>query len=260
MKEKKFEWRTAISKVEPNKIIIRGYPLDEIIGKKSFGEVVYLLWMGKFPTKEEGKMINAILVSGCDHSLAAPSADATRFVASSGVPLQASVASGIIALGEYHGGSIEGCAKILQEGVKESEKQNKGLAQIADEIVQKHHLQKKRILGFGHPYHKSDPRTKKLSKLAEDLKLYKKHCKLVFEIEKSIENMLNKKIILNVDGVIAAITSDMGFPYKYGKGFYIVSRAAGLVAHAIEQEEREKPFKAIPLDQIIYDGPEEKTL
>ncbi|GAI11703.1 unnamed protein product, partial [marine sediment metagenome] len=66
MKEKKFEWRTAISKVEPNKIIIRGYLLDEIIGKKSFGEVVYLLWKGDFPTKEEGKMMNALLVSGCD--------------------------------------------------------------------------------------------------------------------------------------------------------------------------------------------------
>jgi len=260
MKEKKFEWRTAISKVEPNKIIIRGYPLDEIIGKKSFGEVVYLLWMGKFPTKEEGKMMNAMLVSGCDHSLAAPSADATRFVASSGVPLQASVASGIIALGKYHGGSIEGCAKILQEGIEESERLNKTLSQIANEIVQKHHLQKKRILGFGHPYHKSDPRTKKLLKLAKDLKIYGGHCKLVSEIEQSIKNILNKKIILNVDGAIASIISDMGFPYKYGKGFYIVSRAAGLVAHAIEQEEREKPFKAVPLDQIIYDGPEERSL
>jgi len=260
MKEKKYEWRTAISKVEPNKIIIRGYALDKIIGKKSFGEVVYLLWRGKFPTKEGGEMMDAILVSGCDHSLAAPSVDATRFVASSGVPLQASVASGIIALGDYHGGSIEGCAKILQEGVKENEKQNKGLTQIANEIVQKHHSEGKRILGFGHPYHKSDPRTKKLFKLAKDLKIYGKHCKLASEVEKSIENILNKKIILNVDGAIAAIMSDMEFPYKYGKGFYIVSRAAGLIAHAIEQEEREKPFKAVPLDKIIYDGPEERSL
>ena len=260
MKEKKFEWRTAISKVEPDKIVIRGYLLDEIIGKKSFGEVVYLLWKGDFPTKEEGEMMNALLVSGCDHSLAAPSANATRFVSSSGVPLQASVASGIIALGKYHGGSIEGCARIIQEGVKESKKQNITLAQIAEEIVKRYHLQKKRILGYGHPYHKSDPRTIKLLKLAKDLKIYGRHCRLASEIEQSIEKTLNKKIILNVDGAIAAIMSDMRFPYKYGKGFYIVSRAAGLVAHAIEQEEREKPFKAVPLDQIIYDGPEEKTL
>lgn len=260
MKEKKFEWRTAISKVEPDKIVIRGYLLDEIIGKKSFGEVVYLLWKGDFPTKEEGKMMNALLVSGCDHSLAAPSADATRFVASSGVPLQASVASGILALGKYHGGSIEGCARIIQEGVKESKKQNITLTQIAEEIVKRHHQQKKRILGYGHPYHKSDPRTIKLLKLAKDLKIYGKHCELAIEIEKAFKNMLNKKIILNVDGAIASIMSDMGFPYKYGKGFYIVARAAGLVAHAIEQEEREKPFKAVPLDQIIYDGPSEKNL
>ncbi len=91
-------WKTGISKVEPNKILIRGYNLSHLIGKYSFGDIVYLLFSGELPSENEGRMIEAILVAGCDHSLAAPSANSVRFVSSSGVPLQASVAAGIISL------------------------------------------------------------------------------------------------------------------------------------------------------------------
>ena len=41
------EWRTAITKVEPNHIHIRGYAIQDLIGKHSFGEVVYLLFQGE---------------------------------------------------------------------------------------------------------------------------------------------------------------------------------------------------------------------
>ena len=32
-------WRTALTCIEPNKIIVRGYPLDELMGRLTFGEV-----------------------------------------------------------------------------------------------------------------------------------------------------------------------------------------------------------------------------
>jgi hypothetical protein len=35
-------WRTALTCIEPNKIIVRGYPLDELMGRLTFGEAIYL--------------------------------------------------------------------------------------------------------------------------------------------------------------------------------------------------------------------------
>ena len=69
-------WKTSISKVEPNKVVVRGYNLAELIGRVSFGDVVYLLTKGDLPQGNEGRMIDAILVSACEHGLSAPSADA----------------------------------------------------------------------------------------------------------------------------------------------------------------------------------------
>ncbi|RLF27518.1 MAG: hypothetical protein DRN01_02210 [Thermoplasmata archaeon] len=43
------EWSTKITKVEPNNLLISGYPLQEIVEKKSFLETAYLLLRGEFP-------------------------------------------------------------------------------------------------------------------------------------------------------------------------------------------------------------------
>jgi len=35
-------WQTSITSIEPNKILVRGYALDEMMGRLSFGEAAYL--------------------------------------------------------------------------------------------------------------------------------------------------------------------------------------------------------------------------
>ena len=44
------QWKTALTRIEPNKILMRGYPLDEIMGRLTFGESIYLLLMGEVPS------------------------------------------------------------------------------------------------------------------------------------------------------------------------------------------------------------------
>ena len=104
-------WKTAISRVEPNKIVVRGYNLVDLIGKYSYTDLTYLLWRGELPSGEHSRMMNALLTVCLEHSLNAPSVDATRFVASSGVPLQAAVSAGVAAIGDWHGGAIEQAAE-----------------------------------------------------------------------------------------------------------------------------------------------------
>src|SRR5262245_63340869 len=61
------EWRTALTCIEPNKILVRGYPLDEVMGRLTFGEAIYLLFMGEVPSPGIGRLMEGILVSFMDH-------------------------------------------------------------------------------------------------------------------------------------------------------------------------------------------------
>src|SRR5215475_6805249 len=110
-------WSSALTDIAPNKILIRGYPLDEMMGRLGFAEAVYLLLMGELPTPAIGRMLNAVLVSSVDHGVTPPSTLAARNVATSGAPLKDCVAAGILAFGPHHGGDIESCMRFLDSGL-----------------------------------------------------------------------------------------------------------------------------------------------
>src|SRR6476619_330731 len=110
-------WHSSLTNIEPNKILVRGYPLDEMMGRLGFAEAVYLLLMGELPTPAIGRMLNAVLVSSLDHGVTPPSTLAARNVATSGAPLQDCVAAGILAFGPHHGGDIESCMRFLDTGL-----------------------------------------------------------------------------------------------------------------------------------------------
>jgi citrate synthase len=239
-------WKTSLSAVEPNKILIRGYRVQDLMAHCSFGDIIYLTFKGELPSGNEGRMIEMIVVSSTDHSFLAPSIDATRFVASSGVPLQASVAAGIISLGDHHGGAIEQCARMLQEGVKSGA--------TAAEIVQGFRSRKQRVPGFGHPWHDRDPRTLTLIAKAREWKVAGPHLDLTEAIAAEV------KFPANIDGVISGIISDLGIAWQYGRAFFIIPRVVGLAAHAVEETTRERPFRVIDINDVAYDGPPERDL
>ncbi|MFQ6016471.1 MAG: citryl-CoA lyase, partial [Anaerolineae bacterium] len=250
-------WRTAISQVKPNEIRVRGYELTELVGTKSFGDIVYLLFSGDLPSGKEGQMIEAILVACCEHSLVAPSVAAARYAASGGVPLQAAVASGIIALGDYHGGAIEGCARMMQDALGNEEED---LETAARRLVQEKRAKGERLLGYGHPLHRQDPRVPRLFGLAEEYGLAGRYIRFSQAIEEALRQETGKNIPMNVDGAIAAIMLEMGIDWRLGKGFFLISRAAGLTAHVYEQLTKERPFKEIDYRDIDYQGPPSRPL
>jgi citrate synthase len=100
-------WKTSITKIEANKISMRGYPVDELMGKISFTQGIYLVLKGKMPSDEEGKLLDAIFVSSIDHGSSPPSVLTARTVASTGSELNACVAGGVLAISRFHGGAIE---------------------------------------------------------------------------------------------------------------------------------------------------------
>ena len=61
-----------------------------------------------------------------------------------------------------------------------------------------------------------------------------------------------KPLPMNIDGALAAILHDLGFPPPAGQFLFIVGRVAGLTAEVAEEYAREKPMRIkIPVE---YDG------
>ena len=254
------EWKSKITKVEPNHLVTRGYRQEDLIGNVPFSHVVYLLLKSELPSKEHGKMMDAILTSCIDHGVTPPTAMASRVVASGGVPLPTAVAAGILSIGDAHGGAIEKGAKFLQEGISRMKSNGKTVDEIAKILVTESRERKKRILGFGHRVHTSDPRTKRLFELAEELNVAGNHVSLSKAIEKELEVQTGRKLPINVDGAIAAISSDMGFDWRLGKAFFLLGRVAGLTAHVYEEQTEFKPMRKIFTTECVYDGPDEKDI
>ncbi len=254
------KWSTKITKVEPNHLVTKGYRQEDLIGNIPFSHVVYLLLKDELPSESHGKMIDAILTACVDHGVTPPTAMASRIVASGRVPLPTAVAAGVLSIGDAHGGAIEKGAKFLQEGIKKMKDEGKTIDETAKILVSESREQKKRILGFGHRVHTSDPRTKKLFKLADELKISSDHIALSKAIEKELISQTGKNLPINVDGAIAAISSDMDFDWRLGKAFFLLGRVAGLTAHVYEEQTQYKPMRKMFTVESEYDGPEEKNL
>jgi len=254
------KWSSKITKVEPNHLVTRGYRQEDLIGNIPYPHVVYLLLKGELPSKEHGRMMDAILTACIDHGVTPPSSIASRTVASGGVPLPTAVAAGILSIGDAHGGAIEKGAKFLQDGITRMNKEGKTVEEMAKILVKESKEKHKRILGFGHRVHTSDPRTKRLFILANELNIAGDHMALSKFIERELEKSAGRKLPINVDGAIAAIISDMGFDWRLGKAFFLLGRVAGLTAHVYEEQTLEKPMRKMFTVECEYDGPEERDI
>ncbi len=247
-------WSTSISNVGTNEVRIRGYSVLDLMERASFGDVVFLLMTGELPRRGEGRIVEAILVAAADHSLAAPSTDAARIVASCGVPLPSAVAAGILALGDHHGGAAEQCAEIFLRA---------DLADLpgsASRLVREVLPQGRRFPGYGHPVHSKDPRAQKLFEMATSMGLRGPYSELAQLIEGELRLQSGRELAINIDGAIAALMLDMGIDWRFGKAFYVIARSAGLCAHVFEEQTRERPFRSLPPEKIGYKGPPPRSL
>ena len=250
-------WSTGITEIKPNEVRVSGYDISELMGCCSFGEVVYLLLMGDLPSKEVGRLIEAIIVSSVDHGVTPPSTQSTRTVSSTGGSLSASVAAGILSINEHHGGAIENCSKQLKEIIEKAKEVG-----LKDAIQHKMGAWKKsgvRMSGFGHRVHTQDPRTRKIFDLADKAGISGKFIQTVMAVEKFFLDS-GKKLPINVDGAIAAVLSDLKIPNYCLNGFFMIARTPGLIAHACEEKNRMKPMRKINPLLHIYDGPNRRKL
>ena len=253
-------WKTAITRVEPNRLFLRGYRIDELMGRITFAQGVFLAIKGELPTETEAKMLDAMLVSSVDHGVTPPSCLAARTVASTGAPLNAALAGGILAISRHHGGAIEDSMRVLQKALRRKNDINTTPEEMASIIVKEYREGHKRLPGFGHRIHTRDPRTGKLFQIASDLGIAGEYVQMAKALEGAIERSSGKRLPINVDGSIAALLCEMDFPPELANAFFIMARIPGLVAHVYEEQTRMKPMRHINAKNHEYDGIPERAL
>jgi citrate synthase len=248
-------WDTQITKIQPNEIRVRGYRLDELMGRINFGQAVYLILTGEMPGENIGRMMEMIMVTSIDHGTTPPSTLAARTAASTGAPLNAALAAGILTINKHHGGAVEACMEMLLKG----RALNVPPAEAAKKIVAEAKEQKVRLSGFGHRLHTADPRTRKLLASAREFEVAGPHVELIEAIE-AVFAAGGKPLPINVDGALAAILCELGFPVSLANLFFIMARVPGLAAHILEEQTKEKPMRKIHPTDCGYTGPEDRGL
>lgn len=246
-------WRTAIATSDDTHIWNRGYEVTALMTQSGFTQTIFLLHQGRLPTAAETRLLDAILVGVADHGAGAPSCATARLAASGNrQSLSAAVAAGILAIGDEHGGAGSACMEMIGAGVELAAREQISLEDAAKRTVDDARARKQRLPGLGHRVHSCDPRTAVLFTMARESGLAGKGIAFLEALEQSLRAAV-KPLPINIDGALAAVLFDIGFPPAFGKLVFIIGRVAGLTAEVAEEYAREKAMRIrIP---VTYDGP-----
>lgn len=257
-------WSTSIIDIHPGEIDIRGYPIEQLIGRVSFPQMIWLMVRGELPTPGQARLLEAALAASVDHGPHAPSIAISRMAVTCGAELNNAMASAINVLADVHGGAGQQCMEFYQM-IRRRLDTGLDLEAAVEAALPEYREKHGRIVGgFGHRWHPIDPRTAPLLGLVEEAAKAGEVTGEYIAIGRAVEAVLTrhkgKPIPMNIDGSTAVIFSELGFEPEMGRGLFILSRSVGILAHAWEQKQQGGRIKGpMPKDiPFTYTGPKRR--
>jgi len=236
---------THLCYTDIDQILVRGKDLcTELVGKMSFTEMMLFHLMGSQPTPQQVAVVDAVLITIMEHGLT-PSAIAARQTYF-GAPeaLQGAVAAGILGVGSRFAGTSGDCAVLLAEIVAAP---GDGKKEVARSIAERFRDARKFVPGYGHPVHKNgDPRVARLVQIATEQGVEGKYVDAMYMLGDAVDAATGKKLVINASAAMGAVMAGVDIPPDIMRGLVIVSRAAGLVGHLLEEMQ-------LPASQKIWD-------
>jgi citrate synthase len=247
-------WSTTISQATPDALLLRGYPLIEVIRSLSFTEGTYLTLVGRLPDDRERRMLDALLCALLDHQFVSASVPAARYVASGNPQVVPAAAAGVLSAGA-NTLSPEDCARLLAEALALADRESLDIPNAARRIVRSRRENRQRIPGLGHPLYKdADPRAVGLLDIAVELGFAGPAVAMMRAIHEAFLTEVGKQVALNVDGMMSAIMLEMGLSPRQMVAVNLISYFPGILAHAVEEIEDGVPLRTIPDQLATYSG------
>lgn len=251
-------WSTKISSARQGRILVRGYPVEELIENLSYTESAWLLLKGELPDAREKALFDLVLRSGMDQQFINSAACAARFTASafpdSPVP---ALASGLLASGSVTGSPQEP-AQMLIEAAGWKLDEDAAAERALDLWLER----RGHVPGLGHPLHKqAEPRAVTLRRLALEKDGWRAHGRLLDAIEQQLARRKGKAIPINLAGALGAVLADLEFDPLVIGGLGALCYGMALLAHITEEIREGVPLRIIPEALgARYTGPAERHL
>ena len=230
---------TWIGSATPDRITVGGRDLaTEIMGHLTLTELAYLLVTKRQPTPDERVVLDAVLVSLADHGLT-PSALAARLTYT-GAPesIQGAVAAGLLGAGSVFlgpaGDTAQFLADALAPGVPSTDDE---LAAVAERRGRRPVSRRASAFpGSVTRCTRTATRARRASTSSRQQRgTLGPHLRLLQFVADVHATKTGKHLPINGAGAGGAALVDMGIPPASVRGFVLIARTAGLVAHLVEE-------------------------
>ncbi len=231
-------WQTGIIDIHPGVIRVRGYPIEQLIGRISFPQMIWLMLRGELPGDAQAALLEAALVASVDHGPQAPSIAIARMAVSCGLPLNGAMASALNTLDDVHGGAGQQAVELFHD-IAQRNDAGATLEQAVDAALEQFIAERgKFIPGYGHRFHPVDPRAPRLLAMVDAAAAQGtvggRFANIARAVETALMQRKGKPIPMNIDGATAVIYAELGFDPPLARGIFCLSRAVGILAHAAE--------------------------
>lgn len=255
-------WTTKVGWAADGTILVRGYRAEELIGRLTFSECVYLVVRGELPAPAQAAALDAVLRSGLDQAFINSAVPPARFVASAAPEAPAAaIAAGVAAFGSVTGSPLL-CAEMLVDAREAMRTRGVALADAARSVVERHRRERRKIPGLGHPMHKRiEPRAAALRAVAAKLGAWSETGRLMEAIAREASEALGRPLPVNLLGAVAVVLTEIGFQPLETVGLAVLSYLPALIAHTTEEIREGVPLRIIPAALgARYAGPPERRL
>ncbi len=226
--------RTTISDDRGDEPCYDGYPASELINKGyEIPHVIGLLWDKRLISKQEAEIIKRIIILSADHGPCVSGAYATILAACAGIGLSQAVAAGLIMIGPRFGGAVTDAGRWFKYAVDNKMSVDDFLAYMKKNVGP--------VPGIGHrvkSLRNPDKRVKELVGYVKSLNIKTPCLDFALAVEQ-VTAAKKDNLILNVDGTMAAVLVDLGFPVDSLNGFFILARTIGLIGHWVDQKRQD---------------------
>lgn len=217
-------------------VLCHGYDLFELMAKRSYVDVLYLLFRGELPTAEQAQLIQQLMIGLINPG---PRHAATRAAMSAGIgktdPLHILPIASAVYAGEYSG------AKEVEKAMHFFAQHNgRDCAEVINEFIasEKNSLE---IPGFGVRHGGIELMA---VQLAERLAALSETHQVLRWGQSLADALVENRIGWLMTGVAAAALTDLGFQPRAGACLFQLFGAPGLIAHGLEAAG--KPILAMP--------------